>query len=165
MGPNNREVGGARNDAWAPDEVFESILQYSVVPTFDLILESVEGILLVRRRISPYNGLWALPGLRIFRGESVAECLARIAFDEVGLRINSARGTFVNQATVEFRTDSQRQDLSTCYAFELEIDNVVLNDDHLSSWMFIRDVAEIPATTGGLYKEHLNRYFEMRDAK
>ena len=165
MEPSNPEVGGARNEAWAPAEIFESILRYSVVPTFDLILESVEGILLVRRCISPYKGLWALPGLRIFKGESIAECLARIALDEVGLRVNPAHGTFINQATVKFRTDNERQDLSTCYAFELEIDDVMLNNDHLSAWMFIRDMTKIPVTTGGLYKEHLNRYFEMRDAK
>ncbi|HVB42631.1 MAG TPA: NUDIX domain-containing protein [Streptosporangiaceae bacterium] len=161
----DREMSEARVEAWAPDDVFESILRYSVIPTFDLILEGVEGILLVRRRIAPYRDLWALPGLRILKGEAIEACLERIAHDEVGLQISPAQGMFINQAIAKFKTHHERQDLSTCYAFELEIDQVTLNDEHLSSSIFIRDKSTMPNAIGGLYREHLYRYFDIKNSK
>jgi ADP-ribose pyrophosphatase YjhB (NUDIX family) len=148
---------GDHDEVWAPEEIFESILKYSVVPTFDLILKGTQGVLLVKRRIAPYYGLWALPGLRIFKDESLSTCLARIAEDEVGLRIGPSRGTYVNQSVVRFST---RQDLSTCYAFELDIEHVKLNEEHLSDWTFVKTLADVPAETGDLYREHLRHYFE-----
>jgi ADP-ribose pyrophosphatase YjhB (NUDIX family) len=147
---------GYSDDSWAPQDIFESILAYSVVPTFDLILKGVDGVLLVKRRIAPYQGEWALPGLRILRSESISKCLARIAHHEVGLRIDPSRAVYVNQALAEFDT---RKDLSTCYAVELDIDDVVLNEDHLSDWTFIKDLANAPTGMGELYREHLGHYF------
>ena len=156
------DAAGNQRDSWAPDDVFNAILRYSVVPTFDLILEGIDGVLLVRRRISPYARLWALPGLRMHKGETLYECLSRIAHDEVGVQIDPYKGRFVNQAVARFQTHQKRQDLSTCYAFNLEIDRVVLNAEHLSSWMFVRDLENIPDAIGGLYSDHLNRYFQTR---
>lgn len=152
---------GGHDEVWAPDEIFDSILKYSVIPTFDLILKGTQGILLVKRCIAPYNGLWALPGLRIFRGESILTCLSRIAEEEVGLDIEPSQGAYVNQSVVGFDT---RHDLSTCYAFELNIDHVTLNEAHLSDWTFVKELADIPAETGDLYREHLRHYFEGMEA-
>ena len=51
---------------YAPREIFERILKYAVIPTFDLILECrSQGVVLVRRKIAPYKNTWALPGLRM----------------------------------------------------------------------------------------------------
>jgi ADP-ribose pyrophosphatase YjhB (NUDIX family) len=155
---DDRENSGYSDDSWAPQEIFQSILAYSVVPTFDLILKGVDGVLLVKRRIAPYQGLWALPGLRILRSESIPECLERIACMEVGLRLDPSLAVYVNQALAEFDT---RKDLSTCYAFELDIERINLNEDHLSDWMFIKDLANAPASMGELYREHLHRYFAV----
>ncbi|HEV7934381.1 MAG TPA: NUDIX domain-containing protein [Actinomadura sp.] len=43
-------------------------------------------VLLVRRIIPPYENRWALPGLRMFKPESIDDTIARIAEDELGLR-------------------------------------------------------------------------------
>lgn len=145
-----------RAEGWAPDDVFPLILKYSVIPTFDLILKGSAGVLLVRRRISPYRQRWALPGLRILKGESIHACLSRIALLEVGVRIDPARGVYIGQAVASFRT---RQDLSTCYAFDIPIDEVRLNCEHFSGWRYVKGIPDMPRASGGLYRRHLSQYF------
>jgi ADP-ribose pyrophosphatase YjhB (NUDIX family) len=148
---------------WAPETVFESILQYAVIPTFDLIMDFPEGVLLVRRSIAPYKNCWALPGLRMLRGETVDACLERIAKSEVGCSIDPIQKIFVNQAVVSFPHHHGRQDVSTCYAFNLTDGRIALNPDHIDSSMIISHLAHAPSGLGRLYREHLERYFAGLD--
>jgi 8-oxo-dGTP diphosphatase len=53
--------------------------------TVDVIVESREGIVLVRRRHPPLG--WALPGGFVDRGESVAQAARREAKEETGLDV------------------------------------------------------------------------------
>ena len=53
--------------------------------TVDIIIESDEGIVLVRRRNPPLG--WALPGGFVDRGESVAQAARREAKEETGLDV------------------------------------------------------------------------------
>ena len=53
--------------------------------TVDVIVESDEGIVLVRRRHPPLG--WALPGGFVDRGESVAQAARREAKEETGLDV------------------------------------------------------------------------------
>jgi ADP-ribose pyrophosphatase YjhB (NUDIX family) len=154
-------TGDSSNPLWAPRPVFDSILQYTVIATFDLILESPDGVLLVRRRIEPYRGSWALPGLRMLKGESIGACVQRIAWTEVGCRIDPERRVFVNQTVGRFRSQQHRQDVSTCYAFQLDDKNIELNNDNLSGWMFIEDLESAPKALGRVYRDHLEHYFAL----
>lgn len=151
-------TAGDGDGAWAPDAVFTAILRYTVIATFDLILDFPEGILLVQRRLAPYKGLWALPGLRMFKGETLEASLERIAQTETGMRINPKDRTLVNQAVGHFQSPV-RQDLSTCYAFRLNDGIVQLNEEHFSSSMYIKAESDIPRRTGGIYRDHLEHYF------
>ena len=143
---------------WAPQEVFDSILQYAVIPTFDLILDTPNGILLVRRQIEPYKNRWALPGLRMLKGETPNTCIERIGRTEVGLELDAGKKEFVGQAVKIFRDHHNRQDLSTCYAFRIDTADFRLNPDHLSDSLFVRDVTESPGSLGDLYRQHLECY-------
>ena len=144
--------------AWAPDAVFEAILQYTVIATFDLILEFPKGILLARRRLAPYKGLWALPGLRMLKGETFDQSLRRIARTEAGVRVDAGEKIFVNQAVRKFNSPI-RQDLSTCYAFRLNDQEAQINQERFSGSMYIKAETDIPESIGGIYREHLERYF------
>ena len=78
-----------REIKFASKEIFEQMLEWGVMPTFDLVLEQGnQGVVLVKRRIAPYKNKWALPGLRQYKGESFRETLTRIAKDELDLEIN-----------------------------------------------------------------------------
>ncbi len=54
-------------------------------PTVDIVVETWEGIVLVRRKNPPEG--WALPGGFIERGERVEDAAIREAFEETGLHV------------------------------------------------------------------------------
>lgn len=138
---------------FAPKEIFEIGLEWFVIPTFDLIIEYRGGVILAKRKIAPYNNQWALPGLRIYKGEEIADTLKRIAKQEVGLMIDSEKAKFVGQFVGKFRTEHQRQDLSTCYAVKVADDQEVkLNLEHFSSFEI---ATTIPSNTGAMYWYYL----------
>jgi len=62
---------------------------YSLVPRLcvELILTSKEGVVLVKRDISPYKGMWHLPGGTVLYGESLLEAAKRVAKEETNLKI------------------------------------------------------------------------------
>ncbi|HSW99419.1 MAG TPA: NUDIX domain-containing protein [Patescibacteria group bacterium] len=146
---------------FAPRETFEQILEWSVIPTFDLIIEIELGkIILVRRKIEPYADTWALPGLRMFKPESIEDTLSRIAQNEVGLRIDAKQASLLDQYVGRFKTEHQRQDLSTAYIVRALPGEITLNMEHFTSHQIISKLSDVPAKTGAMYKYYLRRYFE-----
>lgn len=62
---------------------------YSKVPRLcvDLIIQTKEGIVLTKRDIRPYKGMWHLPGGTVLFRESIKSASSRIAKEEVGIKI------------------------------------------------------------------------------
>jgi len=147
---------------FAPRDVFETILEYAVIPTFDLIVwcGDHQGVILLRRKIAPYKGVWALPGLRMMKPEGIDDTLTRIALQETGIRIDPENRRFIGQYVGRFRTEHQRQDLSTCYAVSCDAPEVTINPDHFTGHCFIRTRQEIPKNTGAMYRYFLELYFD-----
>lgn len=144
----------------APRHIFDQILKYSVIPTIDLVLQCGPGILLLRRVIPPYARKWALPGLRLLKGDSVGDCIERIAREELGIRSSElSEPCFVGQRCVKFRTEMERQDLASSYYVKTTSRFFVLNADHYSSVRLIGSIEEVPAGTGTLYRTELREWF------
>ncbi len=149
---------------FAPRDVFGQLLEYAVIPTFDLIISfNQRGIVLVRRKIAPYKNTWALPGLRMMKPEGIGDTLKRIAIVEIGVRIEPDRRDFVGQYVGRFKTEHQRQDLSTCYALNCDAKDITLNNDHFTGFRFINEKREIPRKTGAMYKYYLELYFNRKN--
>jgi hypothetical protein len=131
---------------FATREVFETILDWAVIPTFDLLIEKEgQGFIWVRRKISPYNRTWALPGLRIYT-------LQRIALQEVGLEINPGDCHILGQINGFFDTEHNRQDISTGYHIVIDPDvELVLNAEHFSG---MRISYETPHRAGAMYRDY-----------
>jgi|TARA_Y100000310_G_scaffold342022_2_gene443373 8-oxo-dGTP pyrophosphatase MutT (NUDIX family) len=149
---------------YAPRDIFEQILEWTVIPTFDLIIEySDKGIIVVKRKIAPYNNQWALPGLRMFKNEDINDTLVRIAKQELGFNINPKNKKFLGQYVGNFKTENNRQDLSTGYYIKI-ISNkkIKLNKDHFSSIKFIKSKKDIPLKIGAMYKFYLRKYFDLK---
>lgn len=144
--------------SFAPREVFEQILEYAVIPTFDLVLSfGGQGVIVAKRRIAPYKGVWALPGLRMMKPEGIDDTIRRIALDELGLRVDTDRKVLLGQYVGRFRTEQARQDLSTCYSLPVDDDQPIRpNRRHFST---VAVVDRVPARTGAMYRHHLDRYF------
>ncbi len=145
---------------YAPREDFEVILEWAVIPTFDLVLSYGDnGVIVVRRRIAPYRGVWALPGLRMHKPESIDAAIRRIARCELGLDIDPSSRRFLGQYVGRFRTERRRQDLSTGYHLHVDgSQTVTLNDDHFTAWNVVR---EVPSPVGAMYRFYLERYFSL----
>lgn len=146
---------------FAPREIFEQILEWSVIATFDLVIEiEGRGILLLKRTIEPYKGQWALPGLRMYKDESIDNTIVRIAKQEVGIDINPKDKVLVGQFVGKFKTEHQRQDLSTGYYFLLPSSTKFeINKDHFSSSQLTYD---IPTGIGAMYKYYVNKILENK---
>ncbi len=145
---------------FAPREAFETMLEYSVIPTFDLVIEVPDkGVLVVRRKIAPYAGKWALPGLRMYKNEGIDDTISRIAEQEAGIAVEVDKKRFIGQYVGKFKTEHNRQDLSTGYVVTALSDEVNINEAHLSGARFITSTDDIPVATGAMYKFYLESYF------
>lgn len=119
-----------------------------------------QGVIVVRRRIAPYRGVWALPGLRMHKPESIDDSLRRIAKTELGLEIDPSKREFLGQYVGRFRTEHDRQDLSTGYHLHIEPgQDVRLNEDHFTAWKLVND---IPTPIGAMYRFYLETLFERQ---
>ncbi|MCC2631822.1 MAG: hypothetical protein K0S20_521 [Patescibacteria group bacterium] len=145
----------------APKELFSEILEYMVIPTFDLALEyGDQGIIVAKRKIQPYKDVWALPGLRMMKPEEINDTLYRIAKNELGLEIDPEKKTFLGQYVGKFSTESNRQDISTGYLIQIDDSQEIrLNTDHFSSFKIVKDT---PKPIGAMYKFYLEKYFELK---
>ncbi|MBT3323970.1 NUDIX domain-containing protein [archaeon] len=150
------------NLKFAPREIFEQILEWAVIPTFDLIIETENGVVLVKRKIAPYKDVWALPGLRMFKGESINDVLKRIAKKEINLEIDTNNKIFLGQYVGYFKTECARQDLSSGYYIKCFDQEIIINEDHFYSVMFVTKKDEIPRNIGAMYKFYLEKYFELK---
>lgn len=144
---------------FAPKELFDQMLDYMVIPTFDLVIEHESKVLFVKRKIAPYADVWALPGLRMYKSESIDDSLKRIAKDEVGLDIDSSKKVYLGQMTVKFNEEHERQDLSTGYLIKVDdSQEVILNNKHFSAYAFSN---KLLPDTGELYCFYFNKWLEL----
>ena len=150
---------------YAPKEVFEQILKWAVIPTFDLGIEhGNKGVILVKRTIAPYQNQWALPGLRMFKGENINDTLKRIAQQELKIEINLDNKQFLAQFVGKFKTEQDRQDISSGYVVKVnEEQELKLNPEHFSAMMLVNSIDEIPKNIGAMYKFYLTKYFALKE--
>jgi len=146
---------------FAPRKSFEQMLKYTVIPTFDLVLEQEgRGVIFGKRKIPPYKGKWALPGLRMLKSEGINDTLERIAKQEVGANINPDERVFLGQYVGKFRTEHNRQDLSTGYYLRVPYEEkIVMNPQHFSDIAVTR---KLPEHTGAMYAFYFQKYVELK---
>ncbi len=69
------------------EEEFKSV--YTKVPRLCIELIIVQGgkILLTKRSIEPFKGLWHFPGGGVFFRETIKETIGRVAREELGIKV------------------------------------------------------------------------------
>jgi hypothetical protein len=146
---------------FAPKEIFDQILEWAVVPTFDLVIQyGTQGVIVVKRKIAPYKDQWALPGLRMYKGESIDDTLIRIAKKELGLNIDPSKKIFLGQYVGKFKTEHNRQDLSTGYLIKINSSvTIEINPDHFYSYAIVK---KLPQKIGAMYRSYLKQYFRKK---
>lgn len=76
---------------WLPLRTFRAI--YRRVPRLcvDLVVRAPGGVVLTKRDIIPWKGQWHFPGGTVLFGESLAHAVARVAAEELGIRVRIER--------------------------------------------------------------------------
>jgi len=144
-----------------PPDVYQTVLEYAVIPTFDLVIEyGDKGIVFVKRKIAPYKNVWSLPGLRMLKSEEINDSLDRILFWELGLVADFNKKIFLGQYVGKFRTEKKRQDLSTGYYIKVN-DNqkIKLSKEHFSE---IQISYSVPKPIGAMYKFYLDKFLLLK---
>lgn len=57
----------------------------------EVVLKTDKGLVLTKRNIEPYKGLWHLPGGTVLYNESIVGALKRVAMEELGVNIKVLR--------------------------------------------------------------------------
>ncbi len=98
----------------------------------------------------------------MYKNESIDDTLKRIAIQELGLKISTTNKKFLGQFSAKFKTEHNRQDLSTGYLIKIVADQtIVLNSTHFSTSKIISAAAQIPSNTGAMYRFYLETYFNF----
>lgn len=71
------------------DKDYNFIFSNSVRLCVDLLIETEDCVLLGKRTHEPYKNMFALPGGRVFYGETIDDAIRRIAKNEIGVDVDS----------------------------------------------------------------------------
>lgn len=76
---------------------------YSRTPRLcvDVLIFTKKGLLLSRRDIPPFAGLWHFPGGRVFYKESISDAIKRIAQEEIGVKVKIEETLGYNESLKE----------------------------------------------------------------
>jgi ADP-ribose pyrophosphatase YjhB (NUDIX family) len=139
---------------WIPEHVWRQVKRCIPIPCVDVLLENSDGeMLLGWRKISPYVNVWATPGGRMFRGESLRNATHRI-LGEYGLRAHNL--FLVGVFPVKFPT---RADFTICVASNRPAGIAVADGHEFSSFKWTR---KVPSKTGANYVKMMLRWRLLR---
>lgn len=97
------------------DEEFTTI--YHKVPrvAVDLVIITRQGVLLTKRAIPPYLGMWHIPGGTILFNEPVKHAVDRIAKDELGVRVKIVKPIGI----IEYFEEDGRHTVGSAHLIEI----------------------------------------------
>jgi hypothetical protein len=153
-----------RKIKFLPKDVYGTVLDWAVIATFDILIEyGNQGYIFVKRKIAPYKNVWAFPGLRMMKSEEINDSLERIAYKELGLKINFEKKVYLGQFVGKFKTEHNHQDLSTGFYIKIQ-DNkpIKLNKEHFYA---VKVAKTLPVPIGAMYKFYFQRYAELLNKK
>jgi len=121
-------------------------------PTVDIIIETKQGIVLIKRKNPPYG--WAIPGGFVDYGESLEEAAIREAKEETGLDIQLIRQFHTYSAPDR---DPRFHTITTVYIAKAT-GRPIASDDAKEAGIFNKD--NLPDNLAFDHKEILKDYFE-----
>lgn len=139
---------------WIPGSAWRQVKRSIPIPCVDVLLENPTGELLLGwRKISPYVNVWATPGGRVFRGESLPAAAHRI-LREYGL--NAGNLFLVGVFPVKFPS---RADFTICVASNKPAGIAIADGNEFSSFKWTR---KVPSKTGANYVKMILRWRLLR---
>lgn len=94
----------------------------------DLVVHDNGKVLICKRNNEPLKGKWALPGGRVFKGETLAAAVFRVAKQELGIEVKIDRQIEVNEF---FSLQPERHDVSVAYlVYPADNETIKLDKQH-----------------------------------
>jgi len=139
---------------WMPERLWKQVLACISIPCVDVILEnSRREVLLGWRKIPPYRNVWALPGGRVLKGESLRASAQRILAQ---YRLSAGELFLVGVFPVKFPT---RADFTCCLASKQPRGVAEPDGSEFSSFIWTR---KIPTKIGANYRKMILGWRRMR---
>ncbi len=114
-----------KNTDFLPDRLFNLLMKCIPIVSVEALIETEEGLLLMKRNNEPVKGEWWFPGGRVRKGESLQDALVREVKEETGLEIENCK--LIN---VYSRVLPERHDITIAYRCKVKPGRVVLNREH-----------------------------------
>jgi len=91
---------------------------YHKVPraAIDVVINSKDGILLTKRAIPPFKGMWHIPGGTILFKEPILHAIDRIVEDELGVKVKIIK----HLGVIEYFENDGRHTISNAYLAEIK---------------------------------------------
>jgi len=139
---------------WMAEELWRQVKRSIPIPCLDIILQnSKDEILLGWRKILPYRNVWASPGGRIYRGESLRDAADRILGE---YRLSAGNLFLVGVFPVKFST---RADFTACVASNKPGGQALPDGHEFSSFKWTK---QAPSKTGANYVRMIQRWRLLR---
>ena len=125
-----------------PDDLYQQILQVMPRPCVDLVVKCNGEILMLKRRIDPMKGYWALPGGMVNKGENMSEAAIRKADEELGVKVLESELKLVG---IVNHYHFARQDIAITFAVSVsEKPDIKIDYQHREyRWLSLEDVLEL----------------------
>ena len=118
---------------WIKPEIFHCIVKHAPLISIDIIVKNKEGkFLLGLRKNRPAKGYWFVPGVRIFKGETIQEAFKTITKNELGVELDIKDAQFLGVYEHFYEDNFFGEDTETHYivhAYQIEIDEIEIKPD------------------------------------
>lgn len=133
------------------EEEFRSI--YAKVPRLcvDLVIKKDNRVLLTKRAIHPYKGLWHLPGGTVYFGETLEQTAKRVAKNELNLDVQIKSLLGYSEFPDEYKEDWHGWPFSLEFEVEI-ISGEIKNNEQADEFRFFD---QIPVNTVESHKKFL----------
>ncbi|MCK4642900.1 NUDIX hydrolase [bacterium] len=125
------------------------------VPTVDIIIETSEGVVLIKRKNFPYG--WAIPGGFVDEGESLESAAVREALEETSLNVKLREQFFTYS---DPSRDPRSHTIATVYIAEISSGTPLAADDAVEIGTF--SASKLPDELAFDHSRILSDYFEYR---
>lgn len=97
-------------------ETFSLVVDSTPLVSIDLVIRDAQGKVLIGKRLNkPAQGFWFVPGGRIKKNEPLADALARISTNELGITLNINSGSLLGVYEHFYQDSHESDNISTHY--------------------------------------------------
>ena len=133
-------------------EEFDYIFHLVPRAGVNIVVTSPEGFLLAKRVIQPFLGKWNLPGGGIFFKEPIKHAIARIAEEELGIKVKVIKYL----GMIEYVNDGNRHTINSIYKVAIS-SGKIKNSGQSQELKFFK---QVPTNTNPYQKLFLNKHLK-----